>query len=135
MTLEELFSVQTDNNKLKSLYIELANHENFNPYTNHAISDMPKGGGGGMDFCEWYVMEKERIEKEIEYYKAKTQRDRKSVDAYIEKAPYPECDIIRYRVINGLGWHEIGELLAMDRRTASRKFYNYVKLPTLPAQM
>ena len=62
------------------------------------------------------------------------QCDRKKVDAYIEKAPYPECDIIRYRVINGLGWYEIGDLLAMDRRTASRKFYNYVNLPTMPAQ-
>lgn len=29
MTLNELFSIQTDNNKLKSLYMELANHENF----------------------------------------------------------------------------------------------------------
>ena len=132
LTSEELFSVQTDSNKLKSLYIELANHENFNPYRSNIISDMPKGNGGGKDFGEWYVEEKERIEQEIEYYKKKVQYDRKRVNAYIESAPYPECDIIRYRVINGLGWYEIGDLLAMDRRTASRKFYSYVKLPAMP---
>ena len=88
---------------------------------------MPKGSGSGKDFSEWYVLEKERIEKEIEYYKAKIQRDRKKVDAYINKAPYPECDIIRYRVINGLGWYEIGALFGVDRRTVSRKFYDFVK--------
>ncbi len=134
LTSEELFSVQMDNNKLKSLYIEHSNHENFNPYKRNIISDMPKGSGEGKDFSEWYVAEKERIEKEIEFYKEKMQRDREMVDVYIASAPFPECDIIRYRVINGLGWYEIGDLLAMDRRTASRKFYNYVKLPTMPIE-
>ncbi len=66
MTSEELFSVQMDNNKLKSLYIELSNHENFNPYKRNIISDMPKGSREGKDFSEWFVAEKERIEKEIE---------------------------------------------------------------------
>ena len=127
MTLEQLFSVQTDSNKLRSLYIELANHENFNPYKNNVISDMPKGNGGGKDFCEWYVAEKERIEREIEYYQKKIQHDRKMVNDYIESAPYPECDIIRYRVINELSWYEIGDLLSVDRRTVSRKFYDFVK--------
>lgn len=135
LTLKELFSVQNDSNKLKSLYMELSEHENFNPYKNNIISDMPKGKGEGKNFNEWYVAEKERIEKEIEYYKEKIQRDRKMVADYIEKAPYPECDIIMYRAINGIGWQEIGEILAMDRRTVSRKFYNYINLPTLPAKM
>ena len=127
LTLEQLFSLQTDSNKLKSLYIELANHENFNPYKNNVISDMPKGSGGGRDFCEWYAAEKERIEGEIEYYKAKIQHDRKMVNDYIESAPYPECDIIRYRVINGLGWYDIGELVGYSRTQVMRKFYKYIK--------
>lgn len=126
MSLEELFSVQTDSNKLKSLYMELANHEGFNPYKGNAISDVPKGSGG-MGFNEWYVMEKDRIEREIEFYKRKVQRDREMVNAYIEGAPFPECDIIRYRVINGLGWHEIGELVGYHRTKASKKFYAYLK--------
>ena len=68
MTVEELFSVQEDNHRLRSLYIELANHENFNPYKANEISDMPKGGGG-KNFLEWYAEEKERIENDIEFYK------------------------------------------------------------------
>ena len=127
LTLEQLFSLQTDSNKLKSLYIELANHDNFNQYKNNVISDMPKGSGGGRDFCEWYAAEKERIEGEIEYYKAKIQHDRKMVNDYIESAPYPECDIIRYRVINGLGWYDIGELVGYSRTQVMRKFYKYIK--------
>ena len=45
MTVEELLSVQTDNNKLRSLQLELARHEDFNPYKSQVISDMPKGSG------------------------------------------------------------------------------------------
>lgn len=122
LTLEELFSVQTDQNRIKSLHMELSELESVN------ISDAPKGKGTrtGFDFGEWYVMKKEKIEKELIFYEKKMQRDREKIDTFIESVPYPERDIIRYRVINGLGWYEIGVLLAMDRRTASRKFYNYV---------
>lgn len=126
MTLEELFSVQTDNNTLRSLYIELANHENFNPYKSNIITDMPKGNKG-KNFEEWYVEEKERIEKAIEFCKEKIQVDRKKVDDFIESAPYPECDIIRFRVINDLSWYEIGELIGYSRTQVMRRFYKYVK--------
>ena len=134
MTLYELFAVQRDMNKLKSLYLELAAHENINPYKNSVISDMPKGSGR-RNFAEWYTEEHERLLGEIEFYKQKAQEDRKTLDEFIECAPYPECDIIRFRAVNCMGWAEIGEALSMDRRTAARKFYDYIKLPTLPAGM
>ena len=126
MTVEELFSVQEDNHRLRSLYIELANHENFNPYKSNEISDMPKGGGG-KNFLEWYAEEKERIESDIEFYKKKIQRDRKMLDEYIDKAPYPERDIIRYKAINDLSWEEIGDFVGYSGRQASRKFWEYIK--------
>lgn len=40
MELKELFAVQRDNNKLKSLYIELADHENFNPKMWNPLPDV-----------------------------------------------------------------------------------------------
>ena len=134
MTLYELFAVQRDMNKLKSLYLELAAHENFNPYKGNIITNMPKGNSG-KDFIEWYAEKHEELLNDIDFYKRKIQKDREAVDKFIENAPYPECDIIRFRVINDLGWNEIGEALSMDRRTAARKFYAYIKLPTLPAEM
>ncbi len=133
MTLYELFAVQRDKNKLKSLYLELAAHEDFNPYKGNVITDMPKGTNG-KNFSEWYAEKHEELLKDIDFYKKKIQKDRQFVDKFIENAPYPECDIIRFRVINELGWSEIGEMLSMNRRTAARKFYAYIKLPTLPVE-
>lgn len=126
MEVYELFAIQRDKNKLKSLYIELANHENFNPYKSNHVSDLPKGSGGE-NFEEWYAEEKERILKDIEFYKQKIQEDRRKVDEFIKDAPYPECDIIRFRVVNDLSWYEIGELVGYSRTQAMRRFYNYIK--------
>lgn len=126
MTLYELFAVQRDKNTLKSLYLELANHENLNPFKANIITDMPRGGGG-KDIGEWYTEEKERILKRIEYYKEKLQEDRRMLDEYIAAAPFPECDIIRFRVINDMSWEEIGAEVGYSRTQAMKKFYRYVK--------
>lgn len=126
MTAEELFSMQKDTNKLRSLYIELARHEDFNPYKNNIISDMPKGSSG-RNFLEEYMEKKEELESQIAFYKRKIQEDRRMLDTYIEAAPYPECDIIRYRAINNLSWEEIGNLTGYSRFQVSRKFWEYIK--------
>lgn len=126
MTIRELYSLQEDDNKLKSLYMELARHEDFNPYKNNIISDMPKGGGK-KDFMEWYVEEGERIRGEIEFYRKKIHEDRHKIEVYINNAPYPERDIIRYRIINNLSWEEIGEFIGYSRFQVSRKFWEYIK--------
>lgn len=126
MTVEELFSLQADDNKLRSLYIELARHEDFNPYKGNIITDMPKGSGA-KNFSEWYIEEEERIKSKIERYKKKVQEDRQKIEEYIGEAPYPESDIIRYRAINNLSWEDIGGLVGYSRRQVSKKFWNYVK--------
>lgn len=126
MTVEELFSVQRDDNKLRSLYMELVRHEDFNPYKGNIVSDMPKGSGG-KSFLDKYIEKKEYLKSQIDFYERKIQEDRKMIDAYIERAPYPECDIIRYRVINNMSWEEIGEFTGYSRFQVSRKFWNYVK--------
>ena len=126
MTVEELFSLQADDNKLRSLYIELARHEDFNPYKGNIITDMPKGSGA-KNFSEWYIEEEERIKSRIEYYKKKVQEDRAMIEEYIKEAPYPESDIIRYRAINNLSWEDIGGLIGYSRQQAAKKFWKYVK--------
>lgn len=126
MTVEELFSLQADENRLRSLYIELARHEDFNPYKGNIITDMPKGSGA-KNFSEWYIEEEERIKSRIEYYKKKVQEDREMIEEYIKEAPYPESDIIRYRAINNLSWKDIGGLIGYSRQQAAKKFWKYVK--------
>lgn len=127
MTLSELFSVQTDNRKLKSLYMELDNNEDFNPCKKNIFTGIPRNKSYE-NFNDYYIKEKERINRQIDYYKDKIQEDRRKVEKYIETAPQPERDIIRFRVINNLDWNEIGQLVNMDRRTASRKFYKYIRV-------
>lgn len=126
MTVEELFSVQTDNNKLRSLRLELARHEDFNPYKSQVISDMPKGSGY-KNFIETYEEKRDELQRQIDFLEKKIQEDRKNIDEYIEQAPYPECDIIRFRAINNLSWEEIGDYTGYSRFQVSRKFWNYVK--------
>ena len=87
---------------------------------------MPKGCGG-KNFSEWYAEEGDRIQREIKFYEKKIQDDRKKIDEYIDQAPYPECDIIRFRAINNLSWAEIGEYIGYSRFQVSRKFWNYIK--------
>lgn len=127
MTVKELFSVQEDLNKLKSLTLELARINDFNPYKGNIITDMPRGGEG-KDFNLWYVTEKKRIEGDITFYREKLQRDRERVDEYIESLPHPENDIVRFRAINDLSWEQIGSLVGYSGRNASRMFYKIVKL-------
>ena len=127
MTVKELFSVQEDLNKLKSLTLELARINDFNPYKGNIITDMPRGGEG-KDFNLWYVTEKKRIEEDITFYREKLQRDRERVDEYIESLPHPENDIVRFRAINDLSWEQIGSLVGYSGRNASRMFYKIVKL-------
>ena len=127
MTVKELFSVQEDLNKLKSLTLELARINDFNPYKGNVITDMPRGGES-KDFNLWYVTEKKRIEGDITFYREKLQRDRERVDEYIESLPHPENDIVRFRAINDLSWEQIGSLVGYSGRNASRMFYKIVKL-------
>lgn len=127
MTIKELFSVQKDENKLRSLHMELTRHEElFNPYKGNIISDMPQGNGG-KNFSEWYAEEGDRIRREISLYEKKLQEDRGKIDCYISKAPYPECDIIRFRVINNLSWEEIGQFIGYSRRWVAKRFWAYIK--------
>ena len=125
MTVEELFSVQTDNNKLRSKQLELARHEDFNPYKSQVVSDMPKGSGY-KNFIETYEEKRDELQRQIDFLEKKIQEDRKKIDEYIDQAPYPECDIIRFRAINNLSWEEIGDYVGYSRRQASKKFWNYI---------
>jgi DNA-directed RNA polymerase specialized sigma24 family protein len=122
-----LFAVQRDQNKLKSLRLELTEHENFNPYKGGAVSGMPREHNSGKNYQEWYAAEKDRIERETAYYQEKIQEDRRRIEKFIQDAPYPECDIIRFRVINDLSWFEIGELVGYSRTQVMRRFYKYIK--------
>ena len=125
MTLKELSGLYYIDNQIKSIESEIASLRESAERITSFISDMPKGCGG-KNFSEWYVEEGDRIRREIKFYEKKIQEDRKKIDEYIDQAPYPECDIIRFRAINNLSWEEIGDYVGYSRRQASKKFWNYI---------
>ena len=71
------------------------------------------------------------LEKQLERYSEKQleyERRKLVIEGYIEliEDVQTRC-IFRYRCIGRMSWEEIGAILYIDRRTASRKFYNYIK--------
>jgi tRNA G26 N,N-dimethylase Trm1 len=77
--------------------------------------------------------DKELIKQSIERALAKSYRERKRIEGFINAIEDAETrDIFRLRHINLMGWVKIGAELNMDRRTASRKHRAFLKLPTMP---
>ncbi|MCL2866071.1 MAG: hypothetical protein FWE25_11110 [Lachnospiraceae bacterium] len=69
------------------------------------------------------------INKEVELLEESLQKayqEREQLEKLVEKIQDPEIRVIvRLRCINNVGWQEIGEEIGMDRRTASRKYYDF----------
>lgn len=62
------------------------------------------------------------LKKQLEYEKSKA-----AIEEYIDTIPDAELrSIFKYRCIENMNWSKIGEILSMDRRTASRKYYDYI---------
>lgn len=62
------------------------------------------------------------LEKQLEYEKSKA-----AIEEYIDTIPNAELrSIFKYRCIEHMDWSKIGEIFSMDRRTASRKYYDYI---------
>lgn len=61
--------------------------------------------------------------KQLEYEKRKA-----TIEEYIDSISDQEIQtIFKCRCIERMKWHEIGEILSMNRRTASKKYYDYIK--------
>ena len=127
MTLEKLYAPVNMENKLKSLLLELAELEDFNPYKKNIITDEPPGGGNGKAYQEWYSEKKDDLEKKIESLRKQIAEKTVERDVFIDEAPSPEREIIRYRIVNNLRWEEIGELLSMERSTVNKRFWGYMR--------
>lgn len=63
-------------------------------------------------------------EKRLEY-----ERRKSKIEDYINAIDDEELkSIFNYRCIEQMSWAEIGTILFIDRRTASRKYYQYIKM-------
>lgn len=128
MTFEEANQIYCINKEIKNLYKDLAELKQQSFLKPVSLSDMPHGGDTKDLFIEYTnsVLETEDM---IRYSMLKLQRERKKFELFLnEVKDSEERLILRLRCINNMNWQEIGDEIGMDRRTASRKFYNYFKV-------
>lgn len=128
MTFEDANQIYCINKELEKLYKELADLKQQSFLKPITISDMPHGGASKDLFIEYTnsVLETEDM---IRYSILKLQRERKKFELFLDAVQDSELRLIlRLRCINNMNWQEIGDEIGMDRRTASRKFYNYFKV-------
>lgn len=127
MTLEQLSEVYYIKLEIKSLQIELEDLRQQNFYKANIISDMPRGGQG-VEKPISYINKILELEDMLKYSLKRLQVEREKILKYINTIEDRELrEIIRLKCINNLSWYQIGDLLDKDRRTVSKKFYNFFK--------
>ena len=128
MTIEEINGTYYINKEIARIQDELYNLKNKNFYKGNTITGMPKGRSENDIFSD-YAEDIRTLESMLQYSLKKLQLERKRVEEFLNTIKDPEMRlIIRLRAVNNMNWEEIGAELGMDRRTASRKFYNFFKI-------
>lgn len=127
ITIEELRQIYYINKEIESLYKEIAELRQQSFIKPVTASDMPRGSEP-KDMLMEYTNEVLEIENLIQYSLLRLQRERKKAERFLAEVEDPEMRlIIRLRCINNMSWYQIGDEVGIDRRTASKKFYNYFK--------
>lgn len=128
ITFEDLNQIYYINKEIESLYRELTELKEQSLIKSATVSDMPKGGER-KDLLVEHTNDVLEIENMIRYSLAKLKRTRRKVEKFLDTVEDSETRlIIRLRCINNMTWDEIGAEMGMNRRTASRKFYGYLKV-------
>gem|GEM_PF-6964368 len=105
--------------------MELADLKQKNFYKPNIMTDMPRGGESEEQNLK-YVSDVMLIEDLINYSLRKLQYKRKTVEEFLNTVEDAELrSIMRLRAVNNMSWYQIGEELGKDRRTVSKKFYDY----------
>lgn len=120
--LNEIYYI---NKSIEAINRELAELREFNPYKKNIISDLPRGGER-KDRATQYINNVMMLEDLLNYNLKKLQVERAKAEEIISKIKDPEIRlIVRLRCLNNMSWYKIGDEVGIDRRTASKKFYNY----------
>lgn len=129
MTEKELNQIYYINIEIKRLEEEKMKLESMSLVKSQQITGLPGGGGSSYDKIADYAADLADIKDEIKIKINKLYRVRKKVERYIDTIDDAEMRlIVRLRAINNMRWEDIGAELGMDRRTASRKYYNFLKV-------
>ena len=127
MTVEKLGELYYINKEIDSLQKEMAELRQRSFYKSGVLTGMPRGGEKKEPAVE-YVSAVLEIEDLLNYSIRKLKDERKEVEEFLKEIPDAELRLImRLRSIHNMRWEDIGDQIGMDRRTASRKYYDYFK--------
>lgn len=128
MTEKELKEIYYINIEIKRLKKEKEELESKSIVKGQEITGLP-GGGTTSDKVADYAVELAEIKELIDLELKRLYIVRAKIERYIETIEDSEVRlIIRLRAINNMTWEDIGMEIGMDRRTASRKYYGYLKV-------
>lgn len=127
MTFEEASQIYYINLEIKALRLELAKlKEERTYYKPNIITDLPRGGGGYKNAEDEYLAREQELEDMLNYSLRKLQYERRKIEEFLGTVKDAETRlIIRLRCVNNMKWEDIGDEIGADRRTVSRKFYNF----------
>ena len=127
MTFEDLTEIHRINIEIQKIQEEIKRLREQNFFKPNIISDMPKGGEG-KDMLLEYAYKSKLLDDMINNSLRRLQEKRIEVERFIDGNEDSEVRlIVRMRCVNNMEWDKIGEELGMERTTASKKFYNYLK--------
>lgn len=127
MTERELNQIYYINIEIKKLEEERIRLESMSLVKSQQITGLPGGGRSG-DKIGDYVAELTNVKDMIDLKIKELFRVRRKIELYINTIDDAEMRlIVRLRAINNMRWEDIGVELGMDRRTASRKYYSFIK--------
>lgn len=128
MTEKELNQLYWLKKEIRQLDDKLQRLENMSLVGSSVITGMPFGSKTSDNVarhsCEIVDLERELTAKRQTYI-----RRANEIEKYIESIEDSEIrQIFRLRHAEGLKWEDIGGEMGVDRRTASRKYYKYLKV-------
>ncbi len=129
MTLKEANQIYYINKEIESIQRDISDLESSVTYLKAVTySDMPKnyGADGNAERLEKYLDRHRKLVSLLTNALSRLQRERAKMEVFLSTVDDAEMRlIIRLRCVNNMSWRKIGAEIGMDRRTASRKFYNF----------
>lgn len=125
MTEKEARKLFYLNKEIEEMKVELESlREGRTYYKAYVLSGMPKGQK--KKDPDEYLVRQQELQASLTKTMKRKQKEQSKIDAFLEAVEDSEIRLIlRLRIVGNLSWDEIGRVCAMDRRTASRKYYAY----------
>ncbi len=127
MTEKELNQLYYINKEIKILKEELDELKSRSKVKGQEITDMPIATGTSDKTASLAIAIRE-VEELYDIKLKELYLVRARIERYINTIDDVELRlIVRLRCINNMFWGDIGAEMGMDRRTASRKYYKFIK--------